>query len=178
MPGAGPPVTLPGTYKPGDPLTAVDLNLIVKAIVRRFGGGPGLDVREIGGQIIFNLVGSQIIQPVGQNMQVQSDQGDYLICRTKDVNDIVGPEDIFVQKPWILRRSPFENLTVNGVSYGAYVSNGERVANGSETQIITQDYFSGAEITIIETDVSMLISPGVFTSVIDTNDSGRKWCEP
>jgi len=173
---AGPPIDIP-PFRVGQRLEAQHLNQIVDALLRRVQGSPGLDVRSYRGQLIFTLVGQDPLIATRIQMQVQSGQGDYLICRTLDANGVVGPADIFVQKPWVLRRTPFENLTVNGVAY-TYSANGTREADGTETQKITQDYFLGAEIMVERTNVSMLISPGVFTTLIDTNDSSREWCEP
>jgi len=172
----GPLVKTP-RFKPGDPLRADDLNLIVKSIVKRFSGDKGLDVKLVADQIIFSLAGQDPRTPIGRQMQVQSDQGDYLICRTLDAAGNVGTGDVNVLKPWILRRTPFEGLTVNGVSY-TYSANGTREANGTETQLITQDYFTGAEITVLELNVIVELTTGIFTKLIDMNDSGRKWCEP
>lgn len=172
----GPLVKLP-SLKLGDELKADDLNLIISAIVQRFSGDKGLDVKLVNGQIILSLAGQEPRTLIGRQMQIQSDQGDYLICRSLDAAGNVGTGDIFVLKPWILRRTPFDGLTVNGTAY-VYSSNGERLADGTETQKITQDYFAGAEITAIPLGLVIEIATDVFAQLIDMNDSARAWCEP
>jgi len=164
-------------FIPGQQLLASDLNRIVDAIIGRISGGKGIDVQKFGGAIVLNLVGGTVKTPPGRVYQVQSDQGDYLLCKKLDASGGVGSDNVYILKPWILRRTPFEGLTVNGVAY-TYSANGTREADGSETQKITQDYFSGAEIVVADQDVAVEVETGIWTNAYDTNDSARQWSEP
>lgn len=99
--------------------------------------------------------------------------GRYLYPDSENPGELIaGDVDISVLKPWTLRRTPFDGLTVNGVSY-AYAGADVRVATSgddSETQYITQDYFIGAVIYVQETN-----EPGA--DVIDVNVDGRAWAK-
>ncbi len=101
---------------------------------------------------------------------------DYLVVRSLDVNSVVGTDDIYILKPWTLRRTPFDGQTVNGVTY-VYSSNTARVADGSEAQIVTQDYFTGAVIFARPINVSIEVETGIFANMIDSNVDARLWCE-
>jgi len=80
-----------------------------------------------------------------------------------------------------LRKFPFATVgsLINGISY-VYSDNATRVADGVETQKITQDYYPGAVIYAIQMDVSILIdtNPDLFATFIDANVDARAWCEP
>lgn len=160
-------------FIPGQPLLASDLNQIVDMIIQRITSGPGIDVRPFGKAIVISLQTRNGRLPPGRVYEVQSDEGDYLICRKLDANGVAGSIDVKVLKPWILRRSPFENLTVNGVAY-TYSANGTREADESETQKITQDYFMGARIVVADQDIAEEAG-GDLIVAYDTNDSGRAW---
>ena len=119
----------------------------------------------------------RLIPVLMHQMEIQSDQGDYLICRAIDANGVVTASDINVMKPYLLRRTPFEGNTVNGVAY-TYSGNATREADGSETQKITQDYYAGALIYTMKTNITVEVTTGVFVQLIDTNFDSRAWCEP
>lgn len=164
-------------FRTGAPLLASELNQIVDAVLTRMSGGRGLDMSTFGGSVVGSSPDQFISKRSLKQMQIQSDQGDFLVCRTLDANDVVGPADFNVLKPWTLRRTPFENLTVNGVAY-TYSGNGARQADGTEDQVITQDYFLGAVIYIYQINISVEVTSGVFARYIDANVDGRAWCEP
>lgn len=71
---------------------------------------------------------------------------DYLECEDADANTY------YVAKPYELRRTSFDTLTVEGVTY-TYASASEREAVGGfdvETQFITPAYRVGAEIYAVK----------------------------
>lgn len=71
---------------------------------------------------------------------------DYLECQDAALNTI------YVAKPYELRRTPFDTLTIDGVTY-TYVSESERNAVGGfdeEAQFITPSYRDGGEIYAVK----------------------------
>lgn len=110
---------------------------------------------------------------------IKSLAADYMVCKELDEDGNEIGDTIYVMKPWILRVSPFDGQTVNGVTYD-YSSNTERDATfggDEETQVVTQDYYVGAKIVVgkkkYEEDAG-----GNATQYYDTNDSGRSWAVP
>lgn len=164
-------------FQRGDILTAEQLNAIVRLITGRLLGVGGITVQTVGDLISIGHIVNTKANTLFQQMRIKSDQGDYLVCRSLDAGGNEGAADINVLKPFLLRRTPFDGKTVNGVSY-VYQSNGERLADGTETQLITQDYYVDAEIFVMRINVNFEVSPNVFTSLADANDNGREWSEP
>jgi len=164
-------------WKTGDILRAEDMNKIVRLISNKILGGAGIQVQAVGDVISISHVVNPKAATLHQQMVVKSDQGDYLVCRSLDANGVQGTADINVMKPFLLRRTPFDNLTKNGVAY-VYSDNATRVADGTETQKITQDYYVDSEILVVPMNVNFEVSPGIFVSFADSNDNGREWSEP
>ncbi len=50
-------------FKSGQLLTAVQLNQVVDAIIKRIDGGPGISVTRIGNRIVIGLANVQQIIP-------------------------------------------------------------------------------------------------------------------
>ena len=160
----------------GQLLTAALLNEIIGATVAKVEGGNGTTTQRFGRKVIVTPTIPFTLPVTRRQMSIVSDQGDYLICKTLDANGVLSTGTINVLKPHLLRRTPFENLTVNGVAY-TYQSNSTRTADGTESQIITQDYYVGAVITVVAQNVSVQVTPGVFTNLLDANDNSREWTE-
>lgn len=106
--------------------------------------------------------------------------GDYLQGREYRVYDddstFEGTVDISVARPWLLRRTPFDGVTYNGVTY-TYVDEQTRNAVSgpdSEVQRITPDYVLG---DIIYCCREVLGGTGVSVSLraLDMNVDGRCW---
>lgn len=100
---------------------------------------------------------------------------DHLVCRTWD-GDAEGDTDILVAKPWDLRRTPFDGLTVNGIAY-TYDTAIRREANDGETtewQVITPDYYEDAEIYAAKGRTTVVIDETRLSRLsLDT----RAWAE-
>ncbi len=127
--------------------------------------------------------------------------GDYLVCAPADaLNDegVVDVDDlsderIYVAKPWILRKTPFDGMTWNEIEYEYSETGGDfsRTAyqdrdtddEVSETQIITPDYMmrdtenelSGEIILAVERTTGVETDDGVAISWEDVNTAGRCW---
>lgn len=110
--------------------------------------------------------------------QSAADFPDHLVCRTWD-GETAGEEDVLIAKPYLLRRTPFDDQTYGNVSYN-YVSATERQARrdtSRETQVVIPRY--------ILADVIFATSPvqrgtGVIVEEVpvvwlDDNRDGRAW---
>jgi hypothetical protein len=108
---------------------------------------------------------------------------DVLTCNyifpDKNGNPTPGDAEILVLKPWTLRRTPFDGLTVNGVAYtysNAYTRSATPTGGSAETQKITPDYFEDAIIYVAHINEASVA--GVSGDVIDVNVDGRAWAVP
>lgn len=118
-------------------------------------------------------------QAIGR-FQVVSDQGDYLTCYSY-AGDAVTTSVVNVAKPYLLRVTPFNGFSRNGVSF-TYSSNSERTATAgsAESQIVVASYIAGDQIMAV---TNILGSSGVTASngdkVIwcDLNVDGRFWSQ-
>lgn len=165
------------SFRPRQSLLAEDLNKIVNAVIQRVGGGKGIQAANFGGNVLVSKSFERRPPTVLRQMEIQSVQGDYLVCRTLDASGTQGPNDVYVLKPWTLRQTPFDGQTVNGVSY-AYSDASNRTATAGdeeEDQQITQDYYTGAVIYVMDSDASVEVVAGVFARVIDVNVDARAW---
>lgn len=117
-----------------------------------------------------------------QQMQIVEVGGDFLRCVRVGADGSAGTLDVFVAKPWTLRRTPFDGQTRNGKEY-TYADNVSRtVTEGSATedQRITPDYEVGDVIFAALCDVLGQIDPedtntGDRTVLVDANVDGRAW---
>lgn len=112
---------------------------------------------------------------------ISSVEGDYLVVNPVNGDGSTNTKRTrYVLKPWTLRRTPFDGKTVNSVSY-TYIDNATRTATGSatETQLITQDYFAGAQIYArpIQPKVKLTAGAGSgkYTGLLDVNVDARAW---
>lgn len=118
-------------------------------------------------------------QAIGR-FQVIADQGDYLTCYSYS-GDAVTSSVINVAKPYLLRVTPFNGFSRNGISY-VYTSNSTRIASNGDTenQLIVANYVAGDQIMAV---TNILGSSGVTASngdkVIwcDLNVDGRFWSQ-
>jgi len=116
-----------------------------------------------------------------RRFRVKSVGTDVIVCRGWD-GVTEGSVDIDVALPYLLRRTPFDGLSRDGISY-VYTSNTERTAtdgSDNETQVITPSYTVDDEIFAVKR-VSVLGGIGEDSSgapladwLIDEND-GRAW---
>lgn len=128
--------------------------------------------------IIYDRLGQKYIVAIEGNKQlrVKEIKDDYLICHYYN-NDIEESTDIYVLKPWTLRRTPFDGQTVNGISY-AYSDNSTRVATKDtivETQYITPDYNIDDIIYAERANIEVDIGGGILATLVDNGADGRSW---
>jgi len=130
-----------------------------------------------------------------QQMVVKSVQPDHLICRRLKPNGEEGSLDVYVLKPWTLRRTPFDGLTIGEKTYTYHSNTARTVTRGdsededaeSEYQRITPDYATidngdGIDCVIFAamTDVLGQLDPedvysDEHTLLVDVNVDGRAW---
>lgn len=113
---------------------------------------------------------------------VKSVGDDHLVCRTWDgVNE--GETDVMIAKPWLLRKTPFHGLTLNGKTYSYDSGTARNVDDGNEDedQVIIPSYTdpSGAVIYAVRgvvggTGVVVESDPVVW---LDLNVDGRAWAK-
>jgi hypothetical protein len=102
---------------------------------------------------------------------------DYLVCKEWDpVEEIEGTDDIWIAKPPLLRRTPFDGHTRGSISY-IYTNDFTRTASMSgetdSTELIVPYY--------LVDDIIVAVKKEGETGVVDcdwedNNDDGRCWC--
>lgn len=147
---------IPGGFYEGEAqVSAGDLNEVVDASIRQVTGDGPLNVRKFGNRIAISYDGNQIIPP--NNLQpcvVLEEFDDYLVCAPIEMQstnlayDITKnastPEDerMYVAKPYLLQKTPWNNKTAGGFTFVYPGTIGRRTANGV-TQNITPNYYVG-----------------------------------
>ena len=89
-----------------------------------------------------------------------------------------GDDTVDVYKPWLLRKTPFHDQEVNGVSY-TYTSATERTATEvveegtpeEESQSITPDYL----VRTVDRSGELIYAVKTLEGWVDTNHAGRCW---
>lgn len=114
----------------------------------------------------------------GRQLRLVSVGDDYLLCNPVGTDGEPIDVNIYVMKPWTMRRSPFDGQTdAAGISY-TYASNTQRTATRAdvtEVQLITPDY-SGGDVIYAELCAELfLLSNGHQTRLMDSNRDGRAW---
>lgn len=134
------------------------------------------------------VLGEVVPQPTAPYLQIFQARinfvfGDYLQVRElttySDGSDVIGPVDILVAKPWILRRTPFDNQIFNNFLY-EYIDQETRTAtdqsppNKVEIQYTTPAYFLNSRIYC-----ARIVSGGTGVSqsirALDLNVDARAW---
>ncbi len=91
----------------------------------------------------------------------------------------IGSQPILIAKPWLLRRTPFDGGSWNGISY-SYTSDQTRLATqgpDSEIQHVTPSYVVGDIIYCagqLYGGSSVIVSQQLLTA-LDMNVDGRAW---
>ena len=65
------------------------------------------------------IVANRFVMPGGvssSQMKLVSVQEDHLVCRSWD-GEVQGEDDVLVAKSWLLRRTPFDGKSRNGIDY-------------------------------------------------------------
>lgn len=140
------------------------------------GAKPEADVEvmcsRVSGQWYLQYSGSA--ESTSKQFRVKSVYADLLVCRTWDGAD-EGGEDVLVAKPYLLRRSPFDGQTRDGISY-AYTSHFERTATldeETEDQVIVPSYVEDDLIYgISNIEGGTNVTNAEF---LDINADGRAW---
>lgn len=114
-------------------------------------------------------------------MEVASDEGDYLSCYRRVDGESTTGTTIPVMKPHTLRVSPFDGNTVDGKTY-VYSGSVYRIStlvtdSTTEAQQVTQNYYVGAVIYAEPMNVVYSID-GLTINLIDTNKDARAWAVP
>lgn len=137
----------------------------------------------VGDKVLMQqFVGKTYISPASGDGKVKQAiikaiHGDYLIVHSYDTDLVEGSTDIYVMKPWTLRRTPFDGLTILGTTY-TYTTDVTRTAVNSpttENQYTTPDYVIGNIIYIVPTDIILDLGTGLTATMIDVNVDGRAW---
>ena len=171
MTGArGDVIRRPQPFRPGDPMPgAKRLNELADPLTR-LGKTPG-QIQRV-----------PELAPYLQIVQISLNFifGDYLqgveYRRYSNGTEVFGTENIQFSLPWLLRQTPFDGQTYNGVSY-VYTGLHVRTATAgsdSETQRITPDYVLG---DILYIGRLVLGGSGVADGIrsVDLNIDGRCW---
>lgn len=127
----------------------------------------------------FSVVPTAKAASFGTNVKLykyKSMSGDYLTCRTWD-GTTEGDTDIYIAKPYKLRRS-IASETIDGtlVSY-TYASDSERTATdgtNSETQKIVPRYLVDDLVWGI-TATTAVTKDNASLTILDMNIDGRAW---
>ena len=111
-----------------------------------------------------------------------SSGADYVLGHTWD-GSTEGESAIKIAKPYMLRRTPFDEKTVHGITY-TYLTNIRRLAvydTEEEYQVIVPSYGVGDMIYALSIANAYLKDPGgttlTGTTWLDLNVCGRAWAE-
>ena len=157
-------------WKKGDPLSAVNLNRTVDELNRRSSGvEPPKQMKPEAGIVVRQFR----ILPGGVG-------DDHLVCEAFDGTSASGSA-VLIAKSYMLRKTPFHNLSRAGVSY-VYTDPVTRTATLNqdvETQVIVPDYRA---FDVIFACRNMLGGSGVTVSDskvlwVDMNFDGRAWAK-
>lgn len=149
--------------------------------VKRWAVDTTLAVRALVGGIVPPVPTQET--PVGvrlQAMQVVSEQNDHLVCRSLGADGAIYGSDINVAKPYLLRRTPFDGLARNSITY-TYSAANVRLADDdtdTETQVIVPSYVVGDTVygVSVQPDAGVVVD-GAALRFIDLNLDGRAWAK-
>jgi hypothetical protein len=175
------PTTGSNTFWQADPRLPV-VNVKLPASV----GAP-----EIGDTVLITFTGVVQNEPVyglfgaaGDSVVpclVQSVGNDYLICKTY-VDSTLGDDDLYVAKPFKLRRSPFHGETINSLSYSYLSPIARTVSHASTptwvmTQTVVPAYTLNFDIiyAISSSKIGMVTEAGSDIKYLDINADARQW---
>lgn len=117
-----------------------------------------------------------------RQFKVELVRGDYLLANRWD-GVVQSGEEVQIAKPYLLRRTPFDTLTRNGITYN-YNSNTKRTATNAagetEIQVVVPSYVVG-DIIYAVNDVdggTDTYRPGNVQLVwLEDNRDGRSWAK-
>lgn len=113
--------------------------------------------------------------------KVVSESNDYLVCHTwiESIQE-EGSEAINIAKPYLLRRTPFDGETRNGVSYtytGASTRTAIKTGEDNITEKITPSYVEGDVIKACKPVGGSGVLVGDEDIEWEEVEGGRLWCE-
>jgi len=113
-----------------------------------------------------------------QQFQIVSVFDDLLLCnRFRD--GVADTAQITVAKPWMLRRTPFDGITYQGVQYSYTGTDARTATQGEETedQEIVPAYASGDILCAQPVAGLGLSHGGASVDFQDVNETGRAWAQ-
>lgn len=177
----------PMTWKQGDPILARDLSAMADQVFRVIEGGRGIQVNKMGNSVIVSSTGQRgrgggvTAGSLVRFAKVLSVSNDHIRCRFWEPATNIDGDNINVAKPWMLRRTPFDGLTINyddGTSV-TYAYSAEAVRTGTvgavvETQNLTPNYYQGEPLRLNSGATDVVIGD---TRLVweDANTCGRFW---
>ncbi len=167
-------VRRPRRYLKGDPLPGASrLNELVDPL-DRLTRSPGLgEIVPVPTAPYLQIFQAEINFVFGDYLQVRE------LVTYADGTDVLGPVNILVAKPWILRRTPFDGVIFNNFLY-TYIDQSTRDATDQsppgkiERQVITPAYFLNTRIYCARI---VRGGTGVADSIraLDLNVDARAW---
>ncbi len=166
-------VRRPRLYRKGDPTPgARRLNELVDPLTR-LERSPSLGEIAPAPAPYLQIFQAQINFVFGDYLQVRE------LTTYADGTDVLGPVNILVAKPWILRRTPFDGVIFNNFLY-TYIDQETRDATDqsppgkTERQVITPAYFLNTRIYCARI---VRGGTGVADSIraLDLNVDARAW---
>ena len=151
-------IPVPSRWGPGEKIDHRKLNEPVDAIQRIIADVAA--PRQI--RATSQPAGSGSGSLSAQWFQIKTIADDYLVCNEWD-GDEASDEDIYVARPYELRKTPFDGETVNGYAFSYNTLATERTSTGggdSEDQVIVPEYFVGQIILAIELDDTLVTVSG------------------
>jgi len=148
-------------------------------------GGPGVNVRRTSNGSIIKATAVQEAGVSIKQYMLKEVHGDYLMCHSWD-GENEGETDIFVAKPFRLRREPFDQQTITFDDYAAtfsYTDGTRRTATIDgidEEQIIVPHYVPDLDIIYAVNcdDLNIETIDEEQVSLLDINADGRAWAGP
>ncbi len=176
-------------WRRGDAVTADRLNRLQDAVVSVLYAGKGIGVRKSGKNVVLeNTAAIPHYDPTPAFFEVNESTGDYIQCHPYD--PISGAAStgttVDVAKPYMLRKTPFDGETITyedgAVIEYTYTTYRQRSAEssgiGTETQIMTPDYYDGEVIRAVRGNTGVTASTTSTGDRIgweDINTCGRFW---
>jgi len=164
-------------WRRGDKITDKRLNEGVDAINRIVGGVKPPRQVAAGGRPTVGSSGAKIEQ-----LKVVTIGDDLLVCVPYDSLSADTENPFLVAMPYLLRRTPFDGLERDGITYTYIGSTSRDATDGSDTerQLITPSYVAGDIIYAArnitgKTDVRDIND--VVIEWLDINVDGRAWAK-
>jgi hypothetical protein len=126
-------------------------------------------------QNIYDPVSSE--DPAIPLFKYVSGGGDYIVCHYWD-GTTEGTDLYYIAKPWLLRRTPFDGLARNGITY-TYLTDVRRFANDgveSEYQVVVPSWVSGDVISARRGYVANVVDAAGL-AIFWLADCDRAWAQ-